>query len=161
MVHLISLILVCSSLTASAFAPVPFARANLQAASFPLSLQPQDNELANVRRLDREGRGADRRLAQLPAAEHVRRAGVYLTNRAFAEAREHFQTLIERYPDDVNVPAALYGIGRSYFQMRGYAESLPFFERLARDYGQTKEGREGLYSLASAFLRLGPSAGAG
>ncbi len=159
MVHLISLILVCSSLTAPAFVPVTFEQAkSLGAASFPSSLQPQDNELANVRRLDREGRGADRRLGQLSPAEHVRRAGVYLTNRAFAEAREHFQTLVERYPEDVNVPAALYGIGRSYFQTRGYAESLSFFERLARDYGQTKEGREGLYSLASAFLRLGRAA---
>jgi soluble lytic murein transglycosylase len=155
MVHIISLILVCSSLTASAIAPVPFSQANLGAASFPSALQPQDNELGNVRRLDREGRGADRKLAQLSPAEHVRRAGVYLTNRAFAEAREHFQALIERYPEDVNVPAALYGIGRSYFQTRGYEESLPFFERLTRDYGQTKEGREGLYSLASALLRLG------
>ncbi len=155
MVYIISLILVSSSLTASAFVPVPFEQANLRAVSFPSPLQPQDNELANVRRLDREGRGADRRLAQLTPPEHVRRAGVYLSNRAFTEAREHFQTLIERYPEDVNVPAALYGIGRSYFQTRGYAESLPFFERLARDHGQTKEGREGLYSLASAFLRLG------
>jgi soluble lytic murein transglycosylase len=155
MVHIISLILVSSSLAPSAYAPVPFGQANLEAVSFPSFLQPQDNELANVRRLDREGRGADGRLAQLTPSEHVRRAGVYLTNRAFAEAREHFQTLIERYPEDVNVPAALYGIGRSYFQVRGYAESLPFFERLARDYGQTKEGREGLYSLASALLRLG------
>lgn len=155
MVHIISLILVSSSLAASAFVPVAFEQANPEAVSFPSFLQPQDNELANVRRLDREGRGADGRLGQLTPAEHVRRAGVYLTNRAFAEAREHFQTLIERYPEDVNVPAALYGIARSYFQVRGYAESLPFFEQLARDYGQTKEGREGLYSLASALLRLG------
>lgn len=155
MASIVSLVLVCSSLAASAFAPVPFGQANLGVASFSSSLEPQDNELGNVRRLDREGRGADRRLPQLSPAEHVRRAGVYLTNRAFAEAREHFQTLIERYPEDVNVPAALYGIGRSYFQVRGYEESMPFFERLARDYGQVKEGREGLYSLASALLRRG------
>ncbi|MDT5062152.1 MAG: soluble lytic murein transglycosylase [Acidobacteriota bacterium] len=108
-----------------------------------------------MRRLDREGRTADGLLPQLTPAEHLRRAGVYLTNRAFAEAREHFQALIERYPNDVNVPAALYGTGRSYFQVKSYDESLPFYERLARDYAQTKEGREGLYSLASALLRLG------
>ncbi len=155
MTAIVSLIIVCSSLAASAFPPLAFGRANLKAAPLSAPLQPQDNELANVRRLDREGRGADRRLAQLSPAEHVRRAGVYLSNRAFAEAREHFQTLIERHPGDVNVPAALYGIGRSHFQVRGYAESLPFFERLARDYGQVKEGREGLYSLASALLRMG------
>jgi soluble lytic murein transglycosylase len=93
-------------------------------------------------------------LAQLTPAEHIRRAGIYLTNRAFAEARAHFEALLERYPDDVNVPAALYGIGRSYSQVRSYEESLPFYERVARDYAQTKEGREGLYQLASVLLRL-------
>jgi soluble lytic murein transglycosylase len=77
-----------------------------------------------------------------------------MTNRAFAEARAHFEALLERYPEDVNVPAALYGIGRSYSQVRSYAESLPFYERVARDYAQTKEGREGLYQLASVLLRL-------
>lgn len=154
MASIVSLILVWSSLAASAFVPGLLGQANLKAASFSSFLQPQDNELGNVRRLDRDGRDADKKLAQLSPAEHIRRGGVYSTNRAFAEAREHFQTLIERYPEDVNVPAALYGIGRSYSQMRGYKESLPYFERLARDYGQTKEGREGLYSLASALLRL-------
>jgi soluble lytic murein transglycosylase len=156
MAFIVSLVLVSSSLaTASHFAPAAFDRANLKAAAIASFLQPQDNELANVRRLDREERGADGRLGQLTPTEHIRRAGVYLSNRAFAEARAHFQTLIERYPEDVNVPAALYGIGRSHFQVRGYAESIPFFERLVRDHGQTKEGREGLYSLASALLRLG------
>jgi soluble lytic murein transglycosylase-like protein/TolA-binding protein len=155
MAFIFSLLLIWSSLSASTSALIKVAQANFETAFFSSSSEPQDNELSNVRRLDREGRGADGRLGQLSPTEHIRRAGVYLTNRAFAEARAHFQTLIERYPEDVNVPAALYGIGRSYFQTRGYEESLPFFERLARDYGQTKEGREGLYSLGSALLRRG------
>jgi len=78
-----------------------------------------------------------------------------MTNRAFGEARAHWQALIERYPNDTNVPAALYGIGRSYFQARQYEESLPWFERLSRDYAQLKDGREGLYALGSALLRAG------
>ena len=100
-------------------------------------------------------RGADGKLDQLSAAEHLRRADIYMTNRAFEEARAHFQALIKSYPDDLNVPAAIYGIGRSYFQSRFYAESLPFFERVARDYPQTKDGREGLNSSAAALLRMG------
>ena len=159
MAFVLSLILCWASLTSSsAFAHELFGPPDLGAVNTSSFPGPQDNELAAVRRLDREGRGADGRLAQLSPAEHVRRAGVYLSNRAFAEARAHYQTLIERYPEDANVPAALYGIGRSYSQVRGYAESLPFFERVARDYGQTKEGREGLYSLASALLRQGRAA---
>jgi soluble lytic murein transglycosylase len=155
MASILSTILVCSALAASAFAPDTLTEAHPKEASPSYRLAPQDNELATVRRLDGEARDADGKLGQLTPAEHIRRAGVYLTNRAFREAREHFQVLIERFPTDVNVPAALYGIGRSYSQVRGYEESLPYFERLTRDYAQTKEGREGLYSLASALLRLG------
>lgn len=117
-----------------------------------------DDDLASVRADDRAGRTADGKLAQLSPAEHLRRANLYMTNRAFAEARAHWMALIERYPNDPNVTAALYGMGRSYFQNRQYEESLPWFERLARDYAQTKDGREGLYQLAAALLRAGHAA---
>jgi soluble lytic murein transglycosylase-like protein len=155
MASIILLITAWSFTAVSIFLPVKVERAG-GAIALPSSFfQLQDNELSTVRRLDREGRTANGQLPQLTPAEHIRRAGIYLTNRAFAEAREHFQALIERYPNDVNVPAALYGTGRSYFQVKAYDESLPFFERLVRGFAQTKEGREGLYSLASALLRLG------
>lgn len=117
-----------------------------------------DDALASVRSLDRAGRTASGGLAQLGPEEHLRRANIYMTNRAFAEARAHWQALIERYPDDPNLTAALYGMGRSYFQARQYEESLPWFERLVRDFSQTKDGREGLYSLAAALLRAGRAA---
>lgn len=123
--------------------------------SISRSFDWQDNELSVVRSLDREGRTADGKPAELSPQEHIRRAGVYMANRAFAEARAHFQAVLDRYPADVNVPAALYGIGRSHVQVRNYEESLPFLERVAREYSQTKEGREGLYFLASALLRMG------
>ncbi len=123
----------------------------------PLVLTPQtasDGALAQVRSLDRIARTADGRLALLSPAEHLRRAGVYILNRAFDEARLHYQALIDRYPNDPKIPAALYGIGRSFFQTRRYNESLPFFERLAREYTFTQEGRDGLSNLAAALLRL-------
>jgi soluble lytic murein transglycosylase-like protein len=154
-----SLILSCSIAIAPAWnarLPLERLRETLAALLSPL-LEPQSDDaaLASVRSLDRADRGPDGRLAQLSPAEHLRRANIYMNNRAFDEARAHWQALIERYPNDPNVPAALYGIGRSYFQVRRYEESLPSFERLARDYAQTKEGRDGLYSLASALLRMG------
>jgi soluble lytic murein transglycosylase len=157
-----SLMLICSTglaLAATARFPVEIIREATAAFLWPvLQTQADDAALAMTRSLDRADRGAGGQLAQLSPAEHLRRANVYMSNRAFDEAREHWQALIERYPNDPNVSAALYGIGRSYFQVRRYEESLPWFERLARDYAQTKDGREGLYSLASAFLRAGRAA---
>jgi len=114
-----------------------------------------DDTLTVVRGLDRTGRTPEGKLPQLSAQEHLRRAVVYMTNRAFPEAREHFQAVIDRYPTDPLVTSAIYGLGRSYFQDKRYGESIPFFERLVREFANTKDGREGLYSLASAYLRMG------
>src|SRR2546423_12160304 len=98
-------------------------------AIFPgFQTQSDDAQLASVRSMDRVDRSPDGRLAQLSPAEHLRRADIYMNNRAFDEARAHWQALIERYPSDPNVAAALYGIGRSYFQVRRYEESLPLLE---------------------------------
>lgn len=127
---------------------------------FPLAYsQGGDGALNAVRNSDRADRAQkNKQINQLPAAEHARRAGIYLLNRAFAEAREHWQALIDNYPNDVNVPAALYGIARSYFVERRYEDARQTYERLARDYPQTKEGREGLNFSASSLLRLGRGA---
>lgn len=114
-----------------------------------------DGALASVRRSDVNSRGADRKLLRLSATEHLRRASVYTTNRAFEEAREHWRAFIQYYPEDARVPEALLGIGRSYLQSRRNAEALSAFDELVRDYGSTKEGREGLNFSAAALLRMG------
>src|SRR4051794_34842786 len=101
--YLVSLFLILSSFTPQVSAVV--VHTNVRAVSFPAPLLIQENDLSAVRRLDSAGRGADGKLPQLSAEEHLRRGSIYLANRAFTEAREHFQALIERYPNDVSVPA--------------------------------------------------------
>ena len=118
-----------------------------------------DAALNAVRSSDRADRTANGKLAQgITAAEHMRRASVYMANRAFAPAREHWQALIDNYPSDVNVPAALYGIARSYYQERRYEDARQVYEKVARDFPQTKEGREGANFAASSLLRMGRGA---
>jgi len=117
-----------------------------------------DSSLAAVRQSDRSLRTASGSLPRLPAGEHLRRAGIYMTNRAFAEAREHWEALLNYYPEDPNIPSALFGIGRSYFQERRYQEALTVFDRLRQSFPQTKDGREGLNFSAAAVLRMGQPA---
>ena len=114
-----------------------------------------DASLAAVRREDRLARNAKGSITRLTPEEHLRRAGIYHANRAFDEAREHWQALISYYPDDPLVAEALLGIGRSYFQARRYSEAFNAYDRLARSYPSTKEGREGLNFSAAALLRMG------
>ena len=119
-----------------------------------------DGTLAAVRRTDRVSRDADNKLPRLSVAEHLRRANVYMTNRAFGEAREHWQALITYYPEDPRVAEALLGTGRSYSQARQYAEASATFDQLVLRFGSTKEGREGLNFNAAALLRMGRPADA-
>nr|MBA2341036.1 transglycosylase SLT domain-containing protein [Pyrinomonadaceae bacterium] len=116
--------------------------------------QTDDAALARLRQLDAASRGADGKLATLTADEHLRRASVYAANRLFREAREHWQRIADRYPTNPNAPVALFGIGRSFYQERRYAEALPVFERLGRDFAQTEAGRDGFYYVAPTLLRL-------
>src|SRR6266481_2996166 len=118
-----------------------------------------DASLNAVRISDRADRAANGKFApQISAAEHMRRAGIYLANRAFAPAREHWQAVLDNYPNDVNVPAALFGMARSYYVERRYEDARQVYERVARDYPLTKEGREGSNFAASSLLRMGRGA---
>jgi soluble lytic murein transglycosylase len=114
-----------------------------------------DANLAAVRRQDREARNAKGIITRLSADEHLRRAGIYHVNRAFVEAREHWQALLNYYPSDPRLAEALLGIGRSYFQERRYADAYDAYNRLARNHSSLKEGREGLNFSAASLLRMG------
>jgi soluble lytic murein transglycosylase-like protein len=113
-----------------------------------------DAALSAIRSSDRADRASKSKVA-LPPAEHLRRAGIYLANRLFSDARGHWEALVENYPSDPGVPAALLGMGRSYYVERRYDDARKVYERLARTYPDTKEGREGLNFSASSMLRMG------
>jgi soluble lytic murein transglycosylase-like protein len=126
----------------------------------PASPDSSDAALNTVRQSDRASRRPDGKLAELAPADHMRRGSIYLSNRIFENAREHFQTLIDRYPKDSNVAAAYYGIGRSYFLAGRYAEAAPVFERIYTEFPATREGRDGLSMYAAALLRAGKASDA-
>lgn len=111
--------------------------------------------LSSVRRSDEADRDAQGNIAKLSQNEHMKRAAIYMSVRAFAEARLHWQALIDYYPEDPRVPEALLGIARSYFLAKDYEDGYSIFNRLAQDYPNTKEGREGLNYSAASLLRMG------
>ena len=112
-----------------------------------------ETALSAVRRSDASSAGAS--VPKLAPAEHMRRAAVYLANRAFDEARAHWQALVANYPQDPLVPEALFGIGRSYFLAKDYQDGYVAFNDLFQQYPNTKEGREALNFSAASLLRMG------
>jgi soluble lytic murein transglycosylase len=140
--------LICLSSSALVFAA--------ERSANPVSKQAaSETALAAVRRSDAANRDARGKLNKLTPTEHMRRAAVYFGNRAFAEARDHWQTLIDNYPQDARVPEALLGIGRSYFLGKIYQDGYVIFNQLVQQYGASKEGREALNFSAASLLRMG------
>ncbi|HET6975679.1 MAG TPA: transglycosylase SLT domain-containing protein [Pyrinomonadaceae bacterium] len=114
-----------------------------------------ETALAAVRRSDAADRDARGNLTKLAPAEHMRRAAIYLSVRAFEEARAHWQTLIDNYPQDPRVPEAMLGIGRSYFLSKDYQPGYAIFNKIVQNYNGTKESREALNFSAASLLRMG------
>lgn len=115
---------------------------------------PSETALANVRRSDASAGASTGTVPKLAPAEHMRRAAVYLANRAFDEARAHWHALIDNYPQDPRIPEALFGIGRSYFLAKDYQDGYTVFNDLFQQYPNTKEGREALNFSAASLLRM-------
>src|SRR5262245_45671993 len=122
----------------------------IQTVLFALILSPSvlaqstgDAALSAIRASDRSDKIAKSKDA-VPADEHLRRAAIYLANRLFADARTHWQAILNNYPNDSTVPAALLGMARSFFVERRYDDARRTYESLARSFPETKEGREGL-----------------
>ena len=117
--------------------------------------QSSDSALRRVTRLDADARAVDNKLKLLPAADHLARAETYMANRLFPQAREHWQMVLDNYPNDPGTPKALFGMGRSYMWEREYAKAVDWFDKLSGN--SSKDGREGLAFKGASLVRLGKS----
>jgi len=113
-----------------------------------------DATLARVIRQDATSRDSQSRLQTLAASEHIFRADVYSQNRHFPEARAHWQKVLDNYPNDANMPKVLFGIARSFMWERDYQKAVDWFDRLTRDFTNSKEGREGLAFKGASYVRM-------
>ncbi len=126
--------------------------------SFTFSIFAQnhnDAALAQVIAKDRSSRESGGDLETLAVGEHLYRADVYMANRQFPQAREHWQKVVSDYPSDASVPKALFGMGRSNMWERDYETAIVWFDKLTRVHTNTLDGQEGLAYKGACFVRLG------
>lgn len=115
-----------------------------------------DASLARVTSQDKSVRNDKGEIPLLSMQEHLYRGEVYMANRHFPEAREHWKKIIENYStDDAAMAKALFGTARSYMWEREYQKAVDWFEKLSGNYLTTKEGREGLAFKGASYVRLG------
>ena len=118
-----------------------------------------DATLRSVTAQDKSSRDASGKLLTLGVTEHLYRADVYMSNRNFPEAREHWQKVLDNYPTDAAaMPRTFFGTARSYMWERQYDKAVFWFDKLLKDYSGTKEAREGLAFKGASYVRMGKNA---
>ena len=118
-----------------------------------------DAVLSRVTAQDVSDRDANGKLQILAVGEHVHRAEVYMKNRHFPEAREHWEMILNNFSEDQNaMPKALFGIGRAYMWERQYEKAVFWLDRVSKEFPGTKEGREGLAQKGASYIRAGKNA---
>lgn len=126
--------------------------------SLPNPAQPDDFALNAVKGLDLLDGGAEnlgKKAPHLVELENLRRAFIYQFNRDFADARLHYQAIIENYPTGANAAEAIYQIGRGYAQQSEFVEAIKWFERLQEQFPNSPISRDALNQAASAYSRVG------
>jgi TolA-binding protein len=114
-----------------------------------------DATLSRIREQDRISRDNKGKLPALAMTEHLYRADVYSSNRAFGEAREHWEIAVRNFRNDPAIAKAMFGIGRSHMWERQYSLAVSSFDDLFKAYPETKDGREGLAFKGASLVRLG------
>ena len=115
-----------------------------------------DAALARVSSQDKSSRDDKGDIPLLSIPEHLYRADVYMANRHFPEAREHWKKILDNFSDnDAAMARALFGTARSFMWERENQKAVDWFDKLTKDYLNTKEGREGLAFKGASYVRLG------
>jgi soluble lytic murein transglycosylase len=93
------------------------------------------------------------RVSKTTASEFddIRRARIYLFNRHWPEARAHFVSIVDRFPESPNRAEALYQTGFTFFREYNYDEAIKWFERASREFPAKKEGEQGYYWVGSSL----------
>jgi soluble lytic murein transglycosylase len=105
--------------------------------------------------LDRIEASSGMRGKTLTEAEALRRARVYQFNRNFAEARKHYLTVVNNYPESARRAEALFQLGRGYFLENDFVEAAKWYDRAHDEFPRTDEGEQGFYYVGHAYQYMG------
>ncbi len=118
--------------------------------------QPDDFALAAVKELDKlDLPGDDRKVPALSDHEHLQRASIYQFNRDFADARLHYEAIINEHPASGIAPDAMFQTGRGYAQESNFHEAIIWFERAVEQFPHHEVSKDSLLQGAAAYARVG------
>jgi soluble lytic murein transglycosylase len=111
-----------------------------------------DSVLIAAQGLDQLDKKSGRSLTEY---DHLNRARIYMFNRRFPEAREHWIALTEQFPSSKYKPEALFQGGRTYYLESNFDEAIKLYERAHTEFPQSEEGEQGYYHVGHAHQKAG------
>ncbi|MBX3276872.1 MAG: transglycosylase SLT domain-containing protein [Acidobacteria bacterium] len=87
-------------------------------------------------------------------AERLRRARIYHFNRSFADARRHWLSIVNDFPQSTRRAEALFHLGRGYFLEDNFQEAIRWYERAYAEFPITEEGEQGFYYVGHSHQAL-------
>lgn len=114
-----------------------------------LATGKDDAALLAAEQLDAQGD------ADLPLAQRLARARLYLANRQTEGAKRHFRALVEHVPAVPERAEALWSLGRAFFIEENWDEAIRWFDRAHEEYPTSPEGEKGYYQVGHALQNAG------
>jgi soluble lytic murein transglycosylase-like protein/Tfp pilus assembly protein PilF len=115
----------------------------------PDASRPDDFALIAVRQLDSLDTSP-----KLSEADHLLRASVYQFNREFAQARVHYQAVVDQFPQSTTVPNAMFQIARGLYNEGKYDDAVKLFQKVFDLYPTSTSARDAVGFLGSSYLRM-------
>lgn len=91
---------------------------------------------------------------QITEADHLRRALICQSNRAFTEARPHWLAIINDYPASLARAEALFQLGRGYELEDKFSEAIPWYSKVGAEFPKREEGEKGFYYVGHCYQYL-------
>ncbi len=115
----------------------------------PDASRPDDFALIAARQLDILDTSP-----KLSEADHLLRASVFQFNREFADARVHYQAVIDQFPQSPTVPNAMFQIARGLYNEAKYDDAVKLFQKVFDSYPTSTSARDAVGFLGSSYVRM-------
>lgn len=78
----------------------------------------------------------------------------YLKAKNYPNASKAFKEFLTRYPDSVQIPNAIYGLGTAYYGMENFKDALMVYQNFLKDYPNTPRAADALLNIAGCQFGL-------
>lgn len=78
----------------------------------------------------------------------------YLKAKNYPNASKAFKDFLARYPDSVQIPNAIYGLGNAYYGLENYKDALMVYQNFLKDYPNTPRAADVLLNTAGCQFGL-------